>query len=170
MADPVEPAPSSSEATSAASSTVSSSPSSSSTGSSSPTSSSTKHGAGRALVVIYAILAIGATSRVLFELATKFSTAPLPYTLSAVAAVVYVLITIALIKDTPGWRRVAVVAMAAELVGVLVVGTWSAFDGAAFPKSSVWFWYGRDYLLVPLVLPVWGLLFLWRTRRTTEKV
>ncbi|MFN8159051.1 MAG: hypothetical protein U0R68_18270 [Candidatus Nanopelagicales bacterium] len=159
MADPVEPAPASAEATSAASSTVSSSPSA----------SSTKHGAGRALVVIYAILAIGATSRVLFELATKFSTAPLPYTLSAVAAVVYVLITIALIKDTPGWRRVAVVAMAAELVGVLVVGTWSAFDGAAFPKSSVWFWYGRDYLLVPLVLPVWGLLFLWRTRRTTEK-
>ena len=58
-----------------------------------------------------AILAIGATSRVLFELATKFSTAPLPYTLSAVAAVVYVLITVALVKDTPGWRRIATVAM-----------------------------------------------------------
>lgn len=127
-------------------------------------SSSTRHGAGRALVVVYAILAIGATSRVLFELATKFSTAPLPYTLSAIAAVVYVLITVALVKDTPGWRRVAVIAMVAELVGVLVVGTWSVLDGAAFPKSSVWFWYGRDYLFVPLVLPIWGLGFLWRTR------
>ena len=122
--------------------------------------SSTKHGAGRALVVVYAILAIGATSRVLFELATKFSTAPLPYTLSAVAAVVYVLITVALVKDTPGWRRIATVAMVAELVGVLVVGTWSVVDGGAFPKSSVWFWYGRDYLFVPLVLPFFGIWWL----------
>jgi hypothetical protein len=133
-----------------------------------PAASSTRHGAGRALVVVYAILAIGATARVLFEVATKFSEAPLPYTLSAVAAVVYVVITVALVKDTPGWRRVATACMAAELVGVLVVGTWSALDASAFPKSSVWFWYGRDYLLVPLVLPVWGLLFLWRTRRSAS--
>lgn len=129
---------------------------------------STKHGAGRALVVVYAVLAIGSTSRALFELATKFSQAPLPYTLSAVAAVVYCVITWALIRDTAPSRRIATVAMVAELIGVIVVGTWSVVDGAAFPKSSVWFWFGRDYLFVPLVLPIWGLAFLWRTRRAAS--
>jgi hypothetical protein len=129
---------------------------------------STRHGAGRVLVVVYAILAIGSTSRALYELATKFSQAPVPYALSAIAAVVYCVITWALVTDTPSSRRVATVAMIAELVGVVVVGTWSVLDGAAFPKSSVWFWYGRDYLFVPLVLPVWGLAFLWRTRSPAD--
>ena len=132
-----------------------------------PAASSTKHGAGRALVAVYAVLAIGATSRALYELLTKFSQAPLPYALSAVAAVVYVVITVALVRDTPASRRVATWCMVAELVGVLVVGTWSVVDGAAFPKSSVWFWFGRDYLFIPLVLPMLGLWFLRRTSRRT---
>mgnify|MGYP002146658072 CR=1 FL=1 len=51
--------------------------------------------------------------------------------------------------------------MVAELVGVLVVGTWSVVDGGAFPKSSVWFWYGRDYLFVPLVLALGLGALLW---------
>ncbi len=125
---------------------------------------STRHGAGRALVAVYGVLAVGASARAVFELATKFGQAPLPYALSAVAAVVYVVITVALVRDTPGSRRVATACMVAELVGVLVVGTWSAVDGSAFPKSSVWFWFGRDYLFVPLALPIWGLLFLRRSR------
>jgi hypothetical protein len=125
---------------------------------------STRHGAGRALIAVYGVLAVAATSRALYELATKFGDAPLPYSLSAVAAVVYIVITVALVRGTPRARRVATVCMVAELVGVLVVGTWSAVDPAAFPKSSVWFLYGRDYLLVPLVLPILGLWFLRRSR------
>jgi len=136
-----------------------------------PARPSTKHGPGRVLVVVYAILAIAATSRSLFELLTKFSQAPVPYLLSTFAAVVYCLITVALVRDTPGWRRVAFVGMVVELVGVLVVGTWSLVHPATFtnPQTghgvhSVWYWYGLDYLFVPLVLPVLGLLFLRRTR------
>jgi len=139
-----------------------------------PAAPSTKHGPGRVLVVVYAILAIAATSRSLFELVTKFSQAPIPYLLSTFAAVVYCVITVALVKDTPPWRRVAFVGMVVELVGVLVVGTWSFVHPATFtnPQTghgvhSVWYWYGLDYLFVPLVLPVLGLLFLRRTRPTT---
>jgi hypothetical protein len=138
-----------------------------------PAAPSTKHGPGRVLVVVYAILAIAATSRSLFELATKFSQAPIPYLLSTFAAVVYCVITVALVKDTPAWRRVAFVGMVVELVGVLIVGTWSFVHPATFtnPQTghgvhSVWYWYGLDYLFVPLVLPVLGLLFLRRTRRS----
>jgi hypothetical protein len=130
-----------------------------------PAAASTRHGAGRALITVYAILAVAASARSLYELAVKFDQAPLAYGLSAVAAVVYCVITVALVKDTPTWRRVAFVCMVAELVGVLLVGTLSVVDPAAFEaKSSVWFWYGRDYLFIPLVLPILGLNFLRRTR------
>ena len=130
-----------------------------------PAAASTKHGAGRALITVYAILAVGASARSIYELVVKFDQAPLAYGLSAVAAVVYCVITVALVKDTPAWRRVAFFCMVAELIGVLVVGTLSVLDPAAFDaKSSVWFWFGRDYLFIPLVLPILGLNFLRRTR------
>ena len=135
------------------------------------TAGSTRHGAGRGLITVYAILAIGSTARAAYELLTKFSNAPLSYALSTFAAVVYCVITIALVRDTPTWRRVALVGMVVELVGVLVIGTWSVLDKAAFTNpetgkvvSSVWYWYGRDYLFVPLILPILGLRFLYRTR------
>ena len=136
------------------------------------TSGSTRHGPGRVLITVYAILAIGSTARALFELATKFDQAPVPYLLSTFAAVVYCVITVALVKDTPGWRRVAFVGMVVELVGVLVVGTWSLVHPETFQNTvtgkgvhSVWYWFGLDYLFVPLVLPILGLNFLRRTRR-----
>ena len=139
----------------------------------SPDSASTKHGPGRVLITVYAVLAIAATSRSLFELATKLSQAPIPYMLSTFAAVVYVVITVALVRDTPSWRRVAFAGMLVELVGVLVVGLWSVVHPDTFtntitgkPVHSVWFWFGLDYLLIPLVLPVLGLRFLWRTRNS----
>jgi hypothetical protein len=125
---------------------------------------STRHGAGRVLVAVYAVLAVASVARASYELLTKFSQAPLPYSLSAFAAVVYVVITVALVKATPVSRRIATVGMLVELTGVLVVGTLSVIDGSAFPKSSVWFWYGRDYLFIPLLLPVLGLVFLYRSR------
>ena len=89
--------------------------------------------------------------------------APVAYLLSALAAAVYVVATVALAR---GGRRVALVAITVELVGVLVVGTLSLVDRAAFPDETVWSAYGRGYLFIPLVLPVVGLLYLRRAGRT----
>ena len=56
---------------------------------------------------------------------------------------------------------------------MLAVGTWSLADPATFPDATVWSSYGSGYGFVPLVLPVFGLLWLRRwtrragTRRTT---
>lgn len=120
-------------------------------------------GLARLLVVIYAIFAIGATSRSVVQLATRFDEAPIAYVLSAVAAAVYIVATIALAVGDRG-RRVATIAIGFELVGVLVVGTLSVIDPALFPRATVWSYYGAGYLLIPLVLPIIGLWWLHRTR------
>ncbi|WP_242473648.1 hypothetical protein [Blastococcus sp. TML/M2B] len=97
------------------------------------------------------------------QLATRFDEAPLAYLLSALAAVIYLVATVALARGPRG-RRVALVAISIELVGVLVVGTLSLADAAAFPDETVWSGYGRGYLFIPLVLPVLGLWLLLRRR------
>ncbi len=134
---------------------------------------STRTGPGRLLVGIYALFALAASARAAVQIATKFSHAPVAYLLSAFAAAVYILATVTLTVGSPTARRIAVLSCSIELVGVLVVGTWSVADPASFPDATVWSGYGSGYGFVPLVLPVFGLLWLrrWmgrsRTRRTT---
>jgi hypothetical protein len=120
----------------------------------------TAGGPGRVLVAVYGVFALAAGARAAVQLSTRFAEAPVAYLLSALAAVVYVVATVALAR---GGRRTALVAITTELVGVLVVGTLSLLDPAAFPDETVWSDYGRGYLFVPLVLPVLGLLWLRRS-------
>lgn len=116
------------------------------------------------LIIVYAILALAATGRSIYEIIAKFDQAPFAYSLSAVAAVVYIVATVALIAPGPAWYRVAWVTITFELVGVLTVGTLSLFLPELFAKASVWSWYGMGYLFIPLVLPVLGMLWLRRSR------
>ncbi|OLT46377.1 hypothetical protein BJF85_17300 [Saccharomonospora sp. CUA-673] len=124
----------------------------------------TASGPGRVLIAIYAIFAIAATSRAAVQIATRFDEAPVPYALSAFAAVVYLIATFALARTGRSWWIVALVACSIELAGVLIVGTLSVLDRAAFPDAAVWSNFGMGYLFIPLVLPVIGLLWLRRTR------
>ena len=118
-------------------------------------------GPGRLLVAVYATFAIAASSRAAYQLATRFSDAPLAYLLSAVAAAVYVVATVALLRDR---RRLALACVVFELVGVLVVGALTVLDAGDFPDETVWSAFGQGYGYVPLVLPVLGLLWLRRAR------
>ena len=122
-------------------------------------------GPGRLLVAVYALFALAAGSRAAVQLSTKFDEAPLAYLLSAVAAIVYLLATVALARRGPAWRRTALLTCSFELLGVLTVGTLSLFDRAAFPDATVWSVYGRGYVFIPLVLPMIGLYWLRRTAR-----
>ena len=121
-------------------------------------------GPGRLLVAVYGTFALAAGARAAVQLATRFSESPGAYLLSAFAAVVYVVATVGLARGARG-RRLAFAAITVELVGVLVVGTLSLLDPAAFPDETVWSAYGRGYYFVPLVLPVLGLLQLRRAGR-----
>ena len=124
----------------------------------------TATGAGRVLITVYGIFALSATARAGVQIATRFAEAPVPYLLSALAGAVYILATLGLAGHGPGARRLAWAAVGFELAGVLTVGALSILDKSDFPDDTVWSGFGRGYGFVPLVLPIVGLWWLWRTR------
>lgn len=134
-------------------------------------------GPARILVAVYAVLAAAATGRSVFQIIDRFEQAPVAYSLSAASAVVYILATLALAF---GWRRVAWVTIGFELVGVLLVGSLSVVApdvlglggvdllARAFGREgTVWALFGAGYVFVPLVVPVLGLVYLARRRRSS---
>lgn len=122
-------------------------------------------GIGRLLIAVYGVLALGATGRSLVQIIERFDVAPLAFTLSALAAAVYIIATVALIAPGPVWNRVAWAAIGFEAVGVIVIGALSIALPELFPEPTVWSFFGMGYLFIPLVLPWLGLLWLARTRK-----
>lgn len=114
------------------------------------------------LVAVYAVFAVAAGARSLVQIATKFDEAPVAYVLSLVAALIYVVATVALRYRGERAFQVALGAISIELVGVLGVGALSVADPDLFPDATVWSDFGVGYGFVPLVLPIIGLLWLWK--------
>lgn len=114
------------------------------------------------LIAVYAVLCLAATGRSVYQISTKLSEAPLPYAISAVSAVLYGVIALALWR---GWRRTAVIGSAVELAGVLLVGTLGYVESSWWPDETVWTGFGSAYGWVPLVLPILALVALLRARR-----
>ena len=139
-----------------------------------PTPTRRRLGVGRVLIAFYAILAIGATSRAIYQMATVYSSARVPITLSAVSGVIYILATLALVLPGRVWYRVAWITISFELVGVLTIGTLSVLLPSVFAGDNdvsfgtVWSYYGVGYLFIPVALPILGLLWL-RSRRTEQR-
>lgn len=118
-------------------------------------------GPGRILIAFYFLMTLAALVRSLVQIVSEFSAAPLAVSLSFVSGVVYLVATIALVR--PGIRayRTAFATIVFELVGVLLVGALSLALPEVFPfRYTVWWGFGIGYLLLPLALPVLGLLFL----------
>lgn len=124
------------------------------------------YGAGRALIAVYGVFALAATARASVQLIRNAGEAPLAYGLSALAAVVYVVATVALAHNGSRMRRVAWVAVIVELTGVITVGILSLTHPELFRHASVWSGFGSGYGYVPLVLPLLGILWLWRSSPT----
>jgi hypothetical protein len=125
-------------------------------------------GVGRLLIAVYAVFAVSATARALFQILTKFEEAPLAYSLSLLSAVIYILATVSLAKTGNTWQKVAVYSVVFELVGVLSVGSLSFLVPELFSHSSVWSGYGSGYGFLPLALPILGLVWINRSRKGTS--
>ncbi|MEU4642582.1 hypothetical protein [Micromonospora sp. NPDC023814] len=124
----------------------------------------TNAGPGRLLIAVYLLFAIAATSRAGLQIATRFDEAPVAYLLSALAAAIYIVAAVGLARAGAAGRRVALACCTVELAGVLGVGILSVADPELFPDETVWSRFGSGYGYIPLVLPVLGLVWLWRTR------
>ncbi|MFJ3671767.1 hypothetical protein ACIPSE_35455 [Streptomyces sp. NPDC090106] len=124
-------------------------------------------GPGLLLVWLYGVMVVGAVSRSVYQIATEFDRAPLAYTLSAVAGLVYGFITYTLVRGGERARKAAQVCCAAELAGVLIVGTWTLVEPSAFPDATVWSDYGMGYLFIPVLLPLSALYWLRRSKTAT---
>jgi hypothetical protein len=122
-------------------------------------------GWGRALVFGYGVFAVAATGRSLLQLSTDAGKAPLAYSLSLFAALVYLVATTSpLLGGRAGWR-VAAAAVGVELAGVLSVGMLSYAATDLFPDKTVWSHFGQGYGFLPLVLPFAGIAWLRHTRQ-----
>jgi hypothetical protein len=115
-------------------------------------------GIGRLLVAVYAVFSVSASARALFQISTKYWEAPLAYSLSAVSALVYLVVTFTLTK--PRLHKFSTAALLFELFGVLTVGLLSFLMPDAFAHPSVWSGFGVGYGFIPLALPLVGIWWL----------
>lgn len=121
-------------------------------------------GWGRVLVFVYGVFAVAASGRSLVQLAGHPDRAPLAYSLSLLAAVIYLVATACLLLGGRRAWTAAAIACSVELVGVLTVGALSYAASDLFPDKTVWSHLGQGYGYLPLVLPFAGLAWLRRNR------
>jgi hypothetical protein len=92
----------------------------------------------------------------------EFNQAPVAYSLSALAAVIYILATIALSRSGQLWRKIAWGSVVFELLGVITVGILSLLLPQYFAHPSVWSEFGAGYAYIPAILPILGIIWLAR--------
>lgn len=115
---------------------------------------------GQILAVSYPLLALSAGARAVYQLFFKPGvTDYFPPTLSAVAAAIYLVATVAFVIRKPWAWWVSVGALSFEMVGVLLVGTLSLLMPEVIGRT-VWHDFGIDYGFLPLVQPLLGLVWL----------
>jgi hypothetical protein len=128
-------------------------------------------GPGRTLIAFYGVMTLAALVRSVVQMIGDLGAAPLAIVLSFISGLVYLVATIALARPGRTAYLTAVGTIAFELVGVLVVGALSLALPAVFPfRYTVWWGFGIGYVLLPLALPVLGLLFLRSQRAKFARV
>ena len=115
-----------------------------------------------ALLAAYSLLALAAVGRSTYELIFKFNEAPVAYSLSTFAALVYLIAVWAIWRGDRVGIIVGRIACTFELVGVLTVGTLTVLGNDAFDVGTVWSYYGRDYGWLPLFVPALALWWLFK--------
>lgn len=131
-------------------------------------SKSTAQNFSRVLIGLYTVFAIASGFRAVYQIIVKFDVAPLAYSLSAVAALVYLVAVVALRRRSPLAWRITLGVCIFELLGVLIVGTLTFMEPQLFADETVWSLFGQGYGYFPLLLPLLGISWLLRANVRTE--
>jgi len=121
-------------------------------------------GIGMLIITAYGIFAISSFARALYQIVVHFEDSPVAYLLSAFAAAVYIVATVALAQRGHTAWLVALVAVLVEMAGVIGIGLWTVLDPELFNEATVWSHFGQGYGYIPLILPFVGLFWLLRHR------
>lgn len=121
-------------------------------------------GLGAVLRALYLLFAVAAGGRSLVQWLDDPGRAPLAYALSTFAFGLYLVGYLLLRRHDPRSQRLLAGLAAAELCGVLAVGTLSLARPDLFPQPTLWSGYGVGYAFVPLAIPVMVLVWLHRSR------
>lgn len=121
-------------------------------------------GIGMLIITAYGIFAVSSFARALYQVLAEFEVSPVAYSLSAFAAMVYILATLALARTGPTAWKVALAAVLIEMAGVIGIGLWTVLDPELFNEATVWSHFGQGYGYIPLILPFVGLFWLLRHR------
>lgn len=115
---------------------------------------------GYVLAFSYPVLALSTGVRALYQLFFKAGVSDyFPPTMSAVAALCYLLATIGFAYRRPWTWWLSLGILGIETLLTLVVGTWSLISPGAI-GHTVWRHFGEDYGYFPLIQPILGLLWL----------
>jgi hypothetical protein len=121
-----------------------------------------------ALLAAYSLLAFAAVGRSTYELVFKFNEAPVAYSFSSLAAVIYLVACWAIWRGDALGVKVGKIACTFELFGVLTIGALTTVGESAFDVGTVWSYFGRDYGWLPLVVPALALWWLYRHDPSVE--
>jgi hypothetical protein len=111
------------------------------------------------LTALYAFWALAVCSRVGWQYVTRIGN-HVPTHLSAITGILYIMIAY---WAWQGRSKSLQWGLVIELIGVVVVGTYERFF--PFGYATAWSQYGAGYLYMPLLLPLVGIVIIWRNER-----
>lgn len=117
------------------------------------------------LSFFYGLWALAALGRAVYQYGFRHPADFTPTHISTGVGLLYLAIIAGLRRRSARAWRITMALLAAELAGVLVVGTVDLV-WRPFPYASVWSQYGSGYFFMPLLMPLAGLA--WLLRRETR--
>ncbi|AOP54392.1 hypothetical protein [Brevibacterium aurantiacum] len=110
-------------------------------------------GPGRALTAVYGVFALSATARAGYQVIREFDVAPIAYSLSVLAAVIYIVATVCLVIGNPRLTPDCDRCLPRRIPRRHHRRHPQLHHPEDFAKPSVWSSFGSGYGYIPLILP-----------------
>ncbi len=120
-------------------------------------------GLGRIVMLLFWIFGIFTTIPAIVYLIRETQVPIGPRIVAVLAGVTYLLVAVGITHNGKKMRLLAWSALIASLVGPFVMGLFELGMEQVSEVPSAWAQFGASYWYVPLLLPVIGLIWMWRS-------